>query len=411
LKGFDMSTVSNNQTASTNATPQPSATVGATTYPQQVLIPLAAPYQNKPLPVGSLNIAIGIGNQAGDQVTLSSDPLIVKLDTGSCGLVIPAHWLYQAGTYQCSTPPAGSAQLPPTGNLLPGVTLTSVPGEVIYYPSTDSYHGFYYTIETLALGVGDGKAAAMVNNIIVLGVVNDNPMLMGIGFDRTIIADNPFLHAPKNPAGQALYPSFYLDNKQVILGMVPPADVAYQNLKSVTPPKPLPPAALPFDLTCCTMPSGTFGFSPAGSTPGTPVQTGVLLDTGVGLMMVSNLPGFTIPGMKQPSGAPPAQNLCGNTVTVTVTGTALNYSFPLVAQNAGQGEPAYTTANIAAGNDGANTPPGVAPSLVMPIQNGGVPFLNTGVNPLFGWGMLFDALNSRIGFISVQATPTGGAGG
>jgi hypothetical protein len=399
LKGFDMSTVSNNQTASTNANPQPSATVGATDYPQQVLIPLASPINNQAPPVGSLYISVAIGNQAGDQLTLATDPLPVKLDTGSCGLVIPARWLYQAGTYPSTTPQGGSVQLPPTSDLLPGVTFTNVPGKVLYYPSTDSYHGFYYTIETLVLGVSDGKAAAMVNNIIVLGVVNDNPLLMGIGFDRTIIADNPFLHAPTNPAGQALYPSYYLDNKQVILGMVPPADVPYQSLKSVAPPSPPPPATLPFDLQCRSMPTGTFGFSAAGSTPGNPVQTGVLLDTGVGLMMVTNVPGFTVPGMQQPAGAPPAQNLCGNTVTVTVTDTALSYSFSLGAQNGAQGEPGYTATTPSSGNDGTNRPSGVLPSSVLPIHDGSVPFLNTGFNPLFGWGMLFDAANNRIGFI------------
>jgi hypothetical protein len=48
-----------------------------------------------------------------------------------------------------------------------------------------------------------------------------------------------------------------------------------------------------------------------------------------------------------------------------------------------------------------NAVSGPAPALVHAFQgsNSESPFLNLGFNTLFGWGMLCDAMNNRLGFI------------
>jgi hypothetical protein len=237
--------------------------------------------------------------------------------------------------------------------------------------------------------------------------------MMGVGFcAQNIIADNPFLHAPQTPQGQPLYPSYYIDSGCIMLGKLPPPNIAYQALTPQAKPADLQYAGI--DYQCWNNPTGSLTVNRGGNNTVDVANIAMLLDTGLDLMMVVNVPGFSLPPSQ-----PVAVNLSGATVSVAVSDTLLNYSFRLEAiGNAQFGAstatcPVYTTVNSSTTTSASgaqlvalqdtNAVSGPAPSLVHAFQgsNSEPPFLNIGFNPLFGWGMLFDAANNRVGFLSV----------
>lgn len=378
-----------------------------TNYAAPVSINLIAPQLN----TGRHQLQIGVLGVDGNPHAVSAR-LTVEVDSGSCGLVIPAEWLYQAGTYHYS-PSIVDANSPPTGTLLEGVSCTNNPGKVIYQPSSDDLNGFYYIIDSLALGLDEaGAPQTILQNVRVLGIVNRTPQMMGVGFDRPVIADNPFLLDKCNLQNQPLYPSYYIEHAQIVLGELPTDDIAYQTLTPYTDQN--KPTQLPAQNTAPTV---TYSHAPLwnplqGSVtalPGGPTSTqcGILLDTGLDLMMVVNVNDFI-----QPNEDANAATLSGATVSIAVSDTALTYSFTLGASVQAKLGPTpqtttvYATANsnkLLNGNIGQNDPPGVdnaTPCLVDVITNqtGKQPFLNIGFNPLYQFGLFVDWQNKRVGF-------------
>lgn len=333
--------------------------------------------------------------------------LTVQVDSGSCGLVIPAQFLYQSG-YQPN--PADVNDLP-KGILRDGVTTQGKLATVTYQPSQDDLQGFYYTISRLALGVtSTDEPETILENIDVIGIVGNgivckNPQMIGVGFSQPVLANNPFLYNVTNPQGQPLYPSYYIDSEQIVLGMQPPADAHYQTLESnATDTRQTQPMSGVLTIT-----------QPDGSTMVMP-DVSILLDTGLDLMMVVGVAQFPLPVPNTGS----ANNVADIepahiTVGIQVSDTDLQYTFPLYSTAQAQlgisnTATVFTTPNSStlAQNpkllDLQNQPlvSTPAPTLVHVIAHPKAPnpgnFINTGFNALFANGMFFDNANRRVAF-------------
>lgn len=341
---------------------------------------------------GRHSLQIGILQTDGNVSQWQTKPLQVQVDSGSCGLVIPSSFMYQW------------AEGKPTDILLDGVTKGDK-ATVKYQPSADDLQGYYYTIARLALGcASDGSAQVVLSNIKVIGVDNRPAFMMGVGFSQPVLADNPFLSNGTNPQGQALYPSYYIDSEQIVLGVQPPADVQYQTLE------------LKDSSSGRTEPmQGVLSITKPGSNAPILQQVSVLLDTGLDLMMVARTDQLPVPST--------SSNDVGGKLGIQVTDTALQYEFPLTGIGKAQMNPqlqpiVYTTPNsnqdprnpeLLNLGDGPDVS-GPSPSLVYVIppatdkaqaNPARSNFVNTGFNPLFASGMLFDKQNCRVGFFKL----------
>lgn len=366
---------------------------------------------------GKFMIKIGVANQTNSAYSYEVE-LQVQIDTGSCGIVIPATALYLKNESDASTATKDST----TGEtactatqlalmpLLPGVTTTYEPATIVYQPSGDSIIGFYYHIAELGIGEdGQGNPLVIAKNVKVMGATSASPFMMGVGFDRPLIADNAFL-ADLTTANNStpLYPSYYLDHQTVELGLSPSNAFAFQTLAVQTQGAP----GTYQDWNWNT-PQGAITVANAEATLLTTTPVSLLIDTGLDLMMVNNMGTlFPLPGTDS----------SWDTANITfefnpkATSAHSSFSFPLTGTASAQfskNVPAttvYTTKNsVVTDNDvtlqdsnSVNTP---APTLVHVISNpDNNAFINTGFNPLFAYGMIFDPTNNQVGFKSLSQT-------
>ncbi|MGZ4979383.1 MAG: hypothetical protein ACXV8O_19780 [Methylobacter sp.] len=357
---------------------------------------------------GKFKINIGVANQTNSAYGYEIE-LQVQIDTGSCGIVIPAETLYQKNDSSAAISATTSAAQLALMPLIPGVTTEYEPATIVYQPSSDSIIGFYYYIAELGIGDdGHGNPLVIARNVKVIGATNASPFMMGVGFDRPLVGDNAFL-APLISAKDSspLYPSYYLDHQTVQLGTNPSNSFAYQTLTVQTT------GTEKYQNWNWTTPKGTVAATSANDATLLNTTPAVLLiDTGLDLMMVNNM-GTLFPA--------PGTNSEWDTANIAFTinadsGTSPNISFPLTGTAQAQLSPGkdiettvYTTKNsvVTNGNvvlldSGSVSTP--APTLVHVIDNpyANNAFINTGFNPLFAYGMIFDPSNNRVGFTSVS---------
>lgn len=375
---------------------------------------------------GKFMINMGVANQTNSAYSYEVE-LQVQIDTGSCGIVIPATALYQkndstavisatasatkdSATGETAYTEAQLALMP----LIPGVTTKYEPATIVYQPSGDSIIGFYYYIAELGIGDdGHGNPLVIAQNVKVMGATSASPFMMGVGFDRPLIADNAFL-APLISAEDSaqLYPSYYLDHQTVQLGTDPSNSFAYQTLTVQTT------GTEKYQDWNWTTPYGTVAVTSANSaTLLNSTSVSLLIDTGLDLMMVNNM-GTLFPA--------PGTNSDWDTANIAIainadSGSSPNFSFPLTGTAQARLSPGnaattsvYTTKNSVSGvmtngivelldSASVSTP---APTLVhVIISNPDVAnsaFINTGFNPLFAYGMIFDPTNNRVGLKSLS---------
>jgi hypothetical protein len=382
--------------------------------------PINIPFD--PAVSGKFKIKIGVVNPTSSAYSYDGE-LLVQIDTGSCGIVIPAVALYQmtdstAATSAVSTATtteetaytASQLALMP---LLPGVTTKYEPATIKYQPSGDSIIGFYFYIDELGIGDdGQGKPLVIAKNVKVMGATSGSPFMMGVGFDRPLIADNAFLAnlTTANNNSTPLYPSYYLDHQTVQLGLKPSNSFVFQALTIQTEGR----SGTYQDWNWNT-PQGAITVANADTTllKSTPVS--LLIDTGLDLMMVNNMGTlFPLPGTDS------SWDTANITLEINADSSASApscFSFPLTGtasaqfSQKGAATTVYRTENsvVMNGDVVLLDSPSVtkpAPTLVYVISGQDVdkPFINTGFNPLFAYGMMFDPTNNQVGFKSLNST-------
>ncbi|MDP1721571.1 MAG: hypothetical protein Q8L37_00010 [Candidatus Gottesmanbacteria bacterium] len=372
---------------------------------------------------GKFMIKIGVANQTNSAYSYEVE-LQVQIDTGSCGIVIPATALYLKNESDASTATKDST----TGEtactatqlalmpLLPGVTTTYEPATIVYQPSGDSIIGFYYHIAELGIGEDEqGNPLVIAKNVKVMGATSASPFMMGVGFDRPLIADNAFLAnlTTANNNSTPLYPSYYLDHQTVELGLSPSNAFAFQTLAVQTQGAPET-----YQDWNWNTPQGSITVANAEATLLTTTPVSLLIDTGLDLMMVNNMGTlFPLPGIVS----------SWDTANITLEFNANSaasvpscFSFPLTGTAQAKLSPGgdtltlvYTTENSVVtiteaslplqDSSSVSTP---APTLVHVISNQDVgnPFINTGFNPLFAYGMMFDPTGNQVGLKSLSLT-------
>jgi hypothetical protein len=303
---------------------------------------------------------------------------------------------------------------------MPGVTTKYEPATIVYQPSGDSIIGFYYYIDELGIG-GDenGNPLVIAKNVKVMGATSGSPFMMGVGFDRPLIADNAFLAnlTTADNNSTPLYPSYYLDHQTVQLGTNPSNSFVYQTLTVQTT------GTEKYQNWNWSTPQGTVAVTSANSATllnSTPVS--LLIDTGLDLMMVNNMGAlFPLPGTDS---SWDNANITLEFNTNSSASAPSCFSFLLTGTAQAKLSPGgdiltlvYTTENSAVTPDDAvlplqdsssvSTP---APTLVHIISSGsssqavGKPFINTGFNPLFAYGMMFDPTNNQVGLKPLSQT-------
>jgi len=370
---------------------------------------------------GKFMIKIGVASQTSSAYSYEVE-LQVQIDTGSCGIVIPATDLYRKNDSKDSTTgqTACTATQLALMPLLPGVTTTYEPATIVYQPSGDSIVGFYYYIAELGIGDdGRGNPLVIAKNVKVMGATSASPFMMGVGFDRPLIADNAFLAdlTTANNNSTPLYPSYYLDHQTVELGLSPSNAFAFQTLAVQTQGAPGTYQDWNWDT-----PQGAITVANAEATLLTTTPVSLLIDTGLDLMMVNNMGTlFPLPGTDS---SWDAANITLEFNADSAASVSSGFSFPLTGTAQAKLSPGeapltlvYTTENSAVtiaetslpllDSSSVTTP---APTLVHVIgsggssQNVGKPFINTGFNPLFAYGMMFDPTGNQVGLKSLSLT-------
>lgn len=376
---------------------------------------------------GKLFMQIGIaeqnqGSYQWQQTGSSESKFEVQLDTGSCGIVIPAQLLYEPGTY---VKPVGTAT--PGGTLRSGVSGPFTPVHLTYQPSGDQLNGFQYTIDLLGLGAdANGAPIAIAQNVTVVGA-DSKSFMMGIGFDRPMLADNAFL-APSVSAsnGQPLNCSYYIDSEKIILGAVPNSSFVFQQLS------PKPPGQEAANVGASAFPSfnsllGELLVTDANnSTLLGPTPVSLLIDTGLDLMMINHINAFPTPASFVPPDATLPTTSPWETASIKISfnansATGPSYQFTLGGVGYADfsknrtGEPVFIVSDnppidgkIPLGDNSQKQ--SASPSLVDIIAPASTvnapnppsppksPFINTGFNPLFKFGILVEPSNTRVGF-------------
>jgi len=286
-----------------------------------------------------------------------------QVDTGSCGIVIPASLLYVNGSVG--------------GTLLTGVTRGVPAPPIRYEPSNKEFQGWYYTVAELAIGASLARPPAFVaQNTTVVGIDDPDPGvgMMGVGFGRpTQYGSNVFLSAP------GINPSFLLTTDGIWLGYtadtLPNAgDFGFQQLT-------------PMLTGGWNTPAATVTIAqPGAALP--PFPGNALLDTGVTLMML---------GITQP--LTPAL-LLGSTITIswpntTNTATILSYSFQVTAPMNDVTAPGQ----YLVGGGSVMIPKSLTALPPKPAA-----FVNTGINVIRGADFFFDSATGCIGFLPTGAS-------
>ncbi len=317
----------------------------------------------------------------------------VLLDTGSTGVVLPAHFLHAGGDV--------------TQPVLPGVTGLGIPGSITYYPSGIVEQGSYYRVATLQAGESaPGQFAGTITDIVVLGTNSANGYgMMGIGFGKPgnwgngPAPSNPFLNFTGMATGST-YASYLLSRTGIWVGHAP-EDLA-QAFPSTTfgfqkltggPAAPCPNSGdwnRPAAAITLTASGLSAACTAANGAPGT-----VVLDTGIQSMMLEMALGAGWPDC-----------LPGTTLTISVPGTGsagpiLTYSFALAAGVSQTNGDETTTGYPPAQPSGPMAPTIVLPRLVgTPLAAN---FVNTGINVLSATLYYFDAKLGQVGFAACPA--------
>ncbi|MDZ5646426.1 hypothetical protein [Nitrospirillum sp. BR 11828] len=351
----------------------------------------------------------------------------VQIDTGSCGIVLPASLFHD-----------------PAGNLY-SWAIPARPFHMTYEPSGDVVAGHIYAIESVAFETIGGPNL-QTGWVYVLGTDKGNPGMCGIGFGR---ADN------KAMAAATAYPNcvpevhetrlmgadqpVLLDGDQAVLsnpllnivgmanGTVPANyvitsminaavtvgidanDLAKFNFlqlssqlnKHITLPQNAPYYATPDYQATLTQYNGGSSFSiPA------------LMDTGVDCMMIRIPPGGNggkVTGWTSGYGWTES-NLLGQTLSITVPNPdasgepIMSYSFHFgkltLALPPAEKNSDATVIEVSAFPAIGSTK--MAPSVILPLQekspDAAVFFVNTGINVLANYDYCFDANNGRVGY-------------
>lgn len=396
--------------------------------------PISIPLTRKPF--GGTVSQEPVNNAYFTNIQIAGVTHTVQVDTGSTGLVIPETLLLDENG------------VPKTGVYCLG------PGEIIYYPSSDSTRGCYYLVEQVMLGeLQGGGFAVQTGPLVVLGgrysglngtdLIKPNMGMMGVGFGRPVLGrvngtdiyqiSNPFMAAFDPVLGLPLYPSYLMTNGSnpnvdyITLGVQPeifsnnfsnavfvplvPGDTSPPNnvgdcscvptprqqeivgwLSNVNfPPPPTPPGPPPRP-PAWTSPPATISISTYNG--GEPTSGNLLLDTGLNLMMMS-----IISPVPDPAGSPPVweEDLQGATISIIVPAPggapAMQYHFTL-------GQPFVDKAT------GANVYPPIsgstdmAPTFLQPLGLGNPPanFVNTGINPIQSYAYFYDGNLGNVGF-------------
>ncbi|MCW2246947.1 hypothetical protein M2352_002538 [Azospirillum fermentarium] len=351
----------------------------------------------------------------------------VQIDTGSCGLVLPASMLTDSA-----------------GKPLPHVKYVRS-FSMTYHPSGDVVAGAIYAIEYVQFPLADGSGVVTTDPLYILGTDRGDPGMMGIGFGRANVpagTDQPYpncvppagLFSSSQPAadtdGEAAKNPAQLSNALLnIQGMAAGTVPANYVITS----GPISALALGVDSTDL----GKFDFltlskqypkltsyppnSPYYATPsyqitlsayndGKPFPCPTLLDTGVDCIMIRIPPGgdskHSISGWT--SGYDWASpNLLGQTLTVSAypTGSTtpmMQYSFAFGTVHATYTGSSPSNATVTANLDPAQGSTAMAPSNLLPLAEASTApttfFINIGINPLANYDYCFDANNSRVGF-------------
>lgn len=286
-----------------------------------------------------------------------------QVDTGSCGIVIPASLLYANGSVG--------------GTLLPGVTRGVAAPPIRYQPSNKEFQGWYYTVAELAIGASlDHPPAFIAQNITVVGIDDPDPGvgMMGVGFGRpTQYGSNVFLSAP------GINPSFLLTTDGIWLGYTAATlpNAAAFGFQQLTP-------TLTGDWNT---PAATITVTtPDAALPAFPGNA--LLDTGVTLMML---------GVTQP--LTPAL-LTGSTIEIAWpntdnTATILSYIFQVTGPATDATMPGQY---LVSGDSVMN------PKCLIALGAKSPAFVNTGINVIRGADFFFDSAAGCIGFRPTGAT-------
>ncbi|BAI76108.1 hypothetical protein AZL_d02820 (plasmid) [Azospirillum sp. B510] len=346
--------------------------------------PLAIPMVPVQIPLqggtdGVFHMAIQIPGSNG----VSSKNAVVQLDTGSTGLVLPAEFFYEEGTYSYNEQ---TKEI--TGTLMPGVKKHGH-ATVKYEPSTDDMHGFHFSVPNLLIGVVNNVGAAMTSEVTAIGIVEKTPHMCGIGFGRPVLASNPFLSVVGMSTGN-LYPSFLLTTKGIWLGLTPEeaakqlgGSFGYQKLTYEGP------APQPLNSSQWSTPTGYFRVSNINPTDTT--KYGILVDTGVDLAMV-----------KSPITDLEDQIKAGSIVAVEIpvepASVTVAYSFAITGHTTVKLGPkapesfVFTTKAM---------PDTVAPKYLVPRGTGN--FVNTGFHLLNSYQLFFDAKVGQVGYAAYPA--------
>lgn len=285
----------------------------------------------------------------------------VLVDTGSCGLVIPAALLYVGGTLNPDAP----------GPLLPGIKQLG-PITIPYQPSSEDLTGFIYEIEAINIGVAANSTSAYTaQNVQIVGVMNAKKPgfgMMGVGFGRpTPFATNLLLSAGPN-----VYPSYLFNQQGITLGYTPatlPGKYQFQALQPTT------------TAGDWMTPSAIISLGDGSS----PFFGTALLDTGINSMMLG------LPDIGWQQGAANQPLTIGWAASLNAP-SILSYTFQIGTQEL-PGEEGSRPAFSVSG------PTPALPSELLPIgQAPQAAFVNTGINVLQIASLFYDSQVGQIGF-------------
>ncbi|WP_148219795.1 hypothetical protein [Azospirillum sp. B510] len=410
--------------------------------------------------IGDLEIKIGIleyndgyaypqfSNNGQIQISVSNG----RVDTGSCGILIPIDNIFKGGSkYQNYINIARAAMQYGANELKNGLNssivqtainnafsvcesnnaflsgVSYIPNsftELAYQPSNDVvFHGSFL-VNDIGIGlVGNDLPLAVAQNVVIMGGITGDVMV-GVGFDRALMGDNPFLANIYNPndMNDALYPSYCITaavggtggRNQIYLGANPnDGDFNFQILGNNI-------HGNAYQNSSWQSPSGYIEWSNSNGISENSICS-LIVDTGINPMLIKNIQDFPDPesvnsqfnlNVRMDDSSGSGKYILNYNIDVTGSGYAnlrsgTNDCVPVFKTNLSKTfYDSYSPNNEAIyRNDGTNDNSN-SPTLIDVIfnsapndsNNNGRPFVNMGFNPLMNHDMIFDALNNSVGF-------------
>jgi hypothetical protein len=288
-----------------------------------------------------------------DIYTQDGTPVLVNLDTGSNGLVLPYEATHDAN-----------------GNLLPWIVSTGVPMTREYHPSGFTVEGVICKISGLYF-LGSNNEKVALNEITAL-VCNKNHggAMLGIGMgllppSPDQLLDNPLLNVTgQNPSFNLALTAQNPNQMTVTLGQ-PASELTGYSFLELT--------ANSNAASGYAMPNITITLTPPNSANAVKNTYAMLMDCGIPGMYLS---GTSIPSVGSGNSLVPA--LMGYTIELAAANQSFSYQFTVGNPSTGNGAPTFI---LQGGNDSG--------------------FVNTGINFLQAYNYYFDAKSSQLGFLSV----------